>query len=219
VPGMVAFIERIREEGGKPVGVKLVLGDATSMEELSAYMASTGKGPDFITIDGGEGGSGATYSELADTVGLPLHSALVIADDSLRRHGVRDRVKLIASGKLLTPDRMAVALGMGADLVNVARGFMISVGCIGAQQCHTNRCPVGVATTDPRFQQALVVGEKKYRAANYVVASRHGLYTVAAALGLRSPTEIRREHVVYRDYRGRVHNLSEWYPYPAVPAL
>jgi hypothetical protein len=96
-------------------------------------------------------------------VGLPIHSALVIADDSLRRHGVRDRVKLIASGKLLTPDRMAVALGMGADLVNVARGFMISVGCIGAQQCHTNRCPVGVATTDPRFQQALVVGEKKYR--------------------------------------------------------
>ncbi|HEU4586971.1 MAG TPA: glutamate synthase-related protein, partial [Gemmatimonadaceae bacterium] len=100
---MVAFIERIREEGGKPVGVKLVLGDATSMDELCAYMARTGKGPDFITIDGGEGGSGATYSELADSVGLPIHAALVIADDSLRRHGVRDRVKLIASGKLLTP--------------------------------------------------------------------------------------------------------------------
>ena len=214
VPGMVDFIERIRAEGGKPVGVKLVLGDATSMDELAAYMAATGEGPDFITIDGGEGGSGATYSELADSVGLPIHSALIIADDSLRRHGVRDRVKLIASGKLLTPDRMAVALGMGADLVNVARGFMISVGCIGAQQCHTNRCPVGVATTDPRFQQALVVGEKKYRAANYVVASRHGLFTVAAALGLHSPTEMRREHVVYIDDRGRVHNLAEWFPYP-----
>jgi glutamate synthase domain-containing protein 2 len=210
VPGMVTFIERIREEGGKPVGVKLVLGDATSLDELCAYMAGTGTGPDFITIDGGEGGSGATYSELADSVGLPIHSALLIADDTLRRYGVRDRVTLIASGKLLTPDRIAVALGMGADLVNVARGFMISVGCIGAQQCHTNRCPVGVATTDPRFQQALVVDEKKYRAANYVVASRHGLYVITAALGLLSPTQIRREHVVYRDHFGRVHNLADW---------
>lgn len=214
VPGMVELIERIRAEGGKPVGVKLVLGDASSMDDLASHMASTGKGPDFITIDGGEGGSGATYSELADSVGLPIHAALVIADDTLRRHGVRDRVTLIASGKLLTPDRMAVALGMGADLVNVARGFMISVGCIGAQQCHTNRCPVGVATTDPRFQQALVIGEKKYRAANYVIASRHGLFTIAAALGLSTPAEIRREHVVYRDDQGRVHNLAEWYPYP-----
>ncbi|HEX5437187.1 MAG TPA: FMN-binding glutamate synthase family protein [Gemmatimonadaceae bacterium] len=215
VRGLVEFIEQIRDATGKPVGCKVVMGDRSSLDELAAWMAESGKGPDFITVDGGEGGSGATYSELADSVGLPIASALIIVDDTLRRAGVRDRVTLIASGKLLTPDRQAIALGMGADLVNVARGFMISVGCIGAQRCHTNRCPVGVATTDPRFQQALVVEEKKYRAANFVMASRHGLYTIAAALGLTSPTQIRREHVVYRDDRGRVHNLTEWYPYPA----
>jgi glutamate synthase (ferredoxin) len=220
VPGLIDFVERIREATGKPVGIKVVMGDDASLDELAAYMAMSGAGPDFITVDGGEGGSGATYSELADSVGLPIASALLIVDDALRRHGVRERVTVIASGKLLTPDRQAVALGMGADLVNVARGFMISVGCIGAQRCHTNRCPVGVATTDPEFQQALVVEEKQYRAANYVMASRHGLYTIAAALGLTSPTQIRREHVVYRDDRGRVHNLAHWHPYPeeAAPA-
>jgi glutamate synthase (ferredoxin) len=214
VRGLVEFMDRIRDATGKPVGCKVVMGDDSSLDELATWMAEAGTGPDFITVDGGEGGSGATYSELADSVGLPLKSALIIVDDTLRRYGVRDRVTLIASGKLLTPDRQAIALGMGADLVNVARGFMISVGCIGAQRCHTNRCPVGVATTDPHFQQALVVEEKKFRAANYVMASRHGLYTIAAALGLTSPTQLRREHVVYRDDRGRTHNLAHWFPYP-----
>ncbi|HET7558728.1 MAG TPA: FMN-binding glutamate synthase family protein, partial [Limnochordia bacterium] len=215
VGALVDMIERIRDVAGKPVGVKIVMGDDESLEELAALMAATGRGPDFITVDGGEGGSGATYTELADSVGLPLQPALIAVDDTLRRHGVRDRVKVIASGKLHTPDRMAVALGMGADLVNVARAFMISVGCIGAQKCHTNKCPVGVATTDPHFQKALVVEEKQYRAANYVIASRHGLFTIAAALGLASPTEIDRRHVVYKDPSGRTHNLAKAWPLEA----
>src|SRR5690606_8412885 len=141
---MIDFIERLREVGGKPIGVKLVVGDTDGLDQLAATMAATGKGPDFITIDGGEGGTGASYQELADSVGYPIYSALPIADDLLRKYQVRDRVKLIASGKLVTPDRIAVALAMGADLVNIARGFMMSVGCIQALVCHTNRCPVGV---------------------------------------------------------------------------
>lgn len=164
--------------------------------------------PDFITVDGGEGGTGASYKELADAVGFPIHTALPIADDLLKKYGVRDRVKLIASGKLLSPDRIAVALAMGADLVNIARGFMMSVGCIRAMVCHTNRCPVGVATTDPSLQKALVVEEKSYRACNYLLSLREGLYNVAAAAGIDSPTKFERRHIVYKDRYGKVHELN-----------
>jgi len=216
VQGLCALIERIREEGGKPVGVKVVVGSNDSLEALAGYMASSGTGPDFITVDGGEGGSGATYQELADSVGLPLKPALLIADDTLRRRGVRDRVKVFASGKLFSADRVAIALAMGADMVNIARAFMISVGCIGAQKCHTNECPVGVATTDPGLQKALVVQEKRHRVANYVVNMRKGLFMLAAAAGLEAPTRFTREHVVYRDGNGRAVPLLETSPYPAV---
>lgn len=209
IPSMFDFIEQIREFTGKPVGIKLVVGGTDTLDELARHMAETGKGPDFITIDGGEGGTGASYQELADSVGLPIKSALVIADDTLRRYGVRERVKIIASGKLFTPDRAAIALALGADLINIARGFMIAVGCIQAQICHTNRCPVGVATTDPHLQKALIVEEKQYRVLNYVVRMREGLYNVAAAAGLDSPRKFRREHVIYRDNAGRVYSMDE----------
>src|SRR5699024_12401571 len=106
-------------------------------DELAEAMKEN-KGPDFITVDGAEGGTGATYQELADSVGLPIRSALPILDSALRKHGVRQQVKIIASGKLFSPDRIAIALGMGADLVNIARGFMITVGCIQTMRCHSN---------------------------------------------------------------------------------
>lgn len=208
VPSMVEFMDKIREFTGKPVGVKMVIGGHDSLHELADYMKRTGKGPDFITIDGGEGGTGASYQELADSVGLPIKSALTIADDTLRQYGVRDQVKLIASGKLFTPDRVAIALALGADLVNIARGFMITVGCIQAQKCHTNHCPVGVATTDPHLQKALIVEEKQYRVLNYVVRMREGLYNVAAAAGIDSPRKFQRKHVMYQDSMGRVHALK-----------
>ena len=137
------------------MGLKIVVGSNDSMEELAKYMKETGKGPDFITVDGGEGGTGASYQELIDSVGLPIKSALPIVVSTLQKYGVRDRVKIIASGKLFTPDRIAIALAMGADLVNIARGFMITVGCIQTLKCQSNACPVGVATTDPELQQAL----------------------------------------------------------------
>ncbi len=160
LPSLFDFIEKIREHSGKPVGMKVVIGSHHEAEELAMAIKETGKGPDFITIDGGEGGTGASYQELADSVGLPIQSALPLVDHALRKHGVRDRLKLIASGKLFSPDRIAIALAMGADLVNVARAFMITVGCIQALQCQSNACPVGVATTDPDLQKGLVIEEK-----------------------------------------------------------
>lgn len=203
-PSLFDFIEQIRDRGGKPVGIKIVIGGKEDAEELASFMHETGKGPDFISLDGAEGGSGATYQDLADSVGLPLKSALVLLDDALRKFEVRDQVKIIASGKITTPDKAAIALAMGADLVQVARGFMISVGCIMAERCHTNECPAGVATTDKNLQRGLVVEEKKFRVTNYILTMREGLFRIAAAAGLDSPTKFERHHVVYKDERGRV---------------
>ncbi len=211
-PSLFDFIEQIREVGGLPVGIKVVIGSPDDADNLASYMKESGKGPDFITIDGAEGGTGATYQDLADSVGLPLHSGLVLLHDALVKHGVRDRVKIIASGKIITSDRAAVILGLGADLINVARGFMISVGCIMAQRCHTNECPAGVATTDPKLQNGLIVDEKKFRVTNYILTMREGLYRVAAAAGLDSPTKFNSEHIVYKDEHGRVYKVENLNP-------
>lgn len=203
-PSLFDFIDKIRDHSGKPVGIKVVIGGQEDAEELASFMQETGMGPDFISLDGAEGGSGATYQDLADSVGLPLRSAIVLLDDALRKYEVRDQVKIIASGKITTPDRAAIVLGMGADLVQIARGFMISVGCIMAERCHTNTCPAGVATTDPKLQKGLVVEEKKFRVTNYILTMREGLFRIAAAAGLDSPTKLERHHVVYKDERGRI---------------
>lgn len=211
LPSLFEFVDKIREHTGKPVGIKVVIGSRHEAEELAKQIKNTGKGPDFITIDGGEGGTGATYQELADSVGLPIKSALPLVDHALKQYGVRDQVKLIASGKLYSPDRVAIALAMGADLVNIARGFMITIGCIQALKCHSNACPVGVATTDPNLQKALVIDEKKHRTANYVISMRKGLYRLAAAAGLDSPVHFRSEHVVYKDEKGKTWSLEEIY--------
>jgi glutamate synthase (ferredoxin) len=208
VPSLCEFIEKIRNHTGKPVGMKLVIGSNDSVDELASYMKETGKGPDFITVDGGEGGTGASFQELLDSVGLPSKSALMILVTTLQKYGIRDRVKIIVSGKMFTPDRMAVALAMGADLINIARGFMISVGCIQTLKCHTNTCPVGVATTDPDLQKALVIDEKKYRAANYLITLRKGLFRIAAAAGLDSPVQFSPKHIMYKDDKGVVHSLE-----------
>ncbi|WEG12291.1 FMN-binding glutamate synthase family protein [Pullulanibacillus sp. KACC 23026] len=211
VPSLMAYIEQIKEVSGLPVGMKMVVGQPSDIEELAAYMKEHQTGPDFITVDGGEGGTGATYQELADSVGLPIKTAIQLVHRTLIKYGVRDRVKLIASGKLFTPDRIAVVLGMGADLVNLARPFMITVGCIMALRCHTNTCPVGVATTDPKLQRALDIEEKSQRVMNYVIALREGLFTTAAAAGLASPVELSEDHVAYIDDQSRHFTLSELY--------
>ncbi|MBD2848089.1 FMN-binding glutamate synthase family protein [Paenibacillus sp. IB182496] len=196
---LLRFVHELREEGGKPVGIKIVVGSELDADRLVAAMQETDIVPDFVTVDGSEGGTGASYYELAYSVGLPAFAAVPLVDDLLRRYGLRARTKLIASGKLITPDKIAMALALGADLVNIARGFMISVGCIMSQVCHTNTCPVGVATTDPKLERALTVEEKEYRVANYLITLREGLFELAAVAGLDSPTQFTRAHLVYDD--------------------
>ena len=206
---MMDFIEKIREVSGKPVGIKMVIGSEETFGEFAAYIAKTNRHPDFITIDGGEGGTGATYQAMADSVGLPIKPALLIAQKVLSKYNVRDKVTLIASGKLFSPDRIAIALSMGADVVQIARGLMISVGCIGAQKCHSNECPVGVATTNPKLQKALVIDEKRYRVTNYLTTLREELFLLAAAAGLTSPRQFNEKHIVYVDQEYQVKPIEQ----------
>jgi glutamate synthase domain-containing protein 2 len=208
--GLLDFVEQMREIGGKPVGFKMVVGNRDEVEAMVKVMAEEGKFPDFITVDGGEGGTGATYQELADGPGLPLYTALPIVHEMLKKYQIRDRVKLIASGKLITPDKMVYALCLGADLINTARAFMISVGCIMSQTCHSNTCPVGVATTDPNREKALVIEEKMYRVCNYVVSTREGLFNLAGAAGLSSPTQFNEEHLMFRAMNGQLFTGKEY---------
>lgn len=210
VEGLMDFVEMLRDEGGKPVGVKIVVGSKAEVENFVRVMAEIDKVPDFISIDGAEGGTGATYQELSDAVGLPLFSALPLLDEMLKKYGIRDRTKIIAAGKLVTPDMIAYALCLGADLINTARGMMVSVGCIMAGVCHNNTCPVGVATTDPGREKALVVDEKKYRVTNYIVSLREGLFNISAAAGVASPAELSEEHIMYRTPAGQLVTGSEF---------
>lgn len=210
VEGLMDFVEMLRHLGEKPVGIKIVAGSKSEIEYFVRTMAEVNKVPDFISIDGAEGGTGATYQELSDAVGLPLFAALPLLDELLKKYGIRNRTKIIASGKLITPDKIAYALCLGADLVNTARGMMISVGCIMAGVCHNNTCPVGVATTNPDREKALVVDEKKYRVANYIVSLREGLFNIAAAAGVPSPAELSEEHLMYRTPSGQLMTGSEF---------
>lgn len=196
-PTLMDLVERIREVSGKPVGIKIVVGNTEEVIEMAKYIKETGRHPDFISVDGGEGGSGATYQEMADSMGLPIKPALMILHNTFKHYGVRDKVKIIASGKLFSADKIAIALGMGADLVQVARAYMVTIGCIGAQHCHKNTCPVGVATTDPHLQKALVIEDKQYRVSNYTTTMRQGLFSLASAAGLSSPVEFGSKHIVY----------------------
>ncbi|MFC4812569.1 glutamate synthase-related protein [Paenibacillus sp. GCM10023250] len=208
------FIHSLQEEGGKPVGVKIVVGDPKRLEPFFQAMIDLGVYPDFITVDGSEGGSGATFKAMADGMGLPLYPALLILDDTARKFGIRGKFKLFASGKLITPDKVAVALALGADAVSSARGFMMANGCIMAMQCHTGKCPTGITTTDDKYQEALVPEEKQWRVMNYILQMREGLFSLAAACGLYSPSELRREHVVFTNESGQTVRVADLFPYP-----
>lgn len=204
------FLEQLRDVGGKPVGMKIVVGNQEQVENLMKAMKETDIIPDFITVDGGNGGTGASYYELADSVGLPTFAALPMVDELLKKYDLRERTHIIASGQLLTPDKIVMALALGADMINIARGFMLSVGCIMAEVCHTNNCPTGVATTDPKLQQALSIEEKKYRVCNYLLALREGVFEMAAVAGIDSPTKFTREHVVLKDQLQEVSNRKDY---------
>ncbi len=210
------FVAKLQQVGGKPVGIKIVVGQQRKLDELFEMMIAMDIYPDFITVDGGDGGSGATFKSMADSMGLPLYSALIVVVDTAYAYGIRDRFRIFASGKLIAPDKVAIAMAIGADAVNSARGFMMANGCIMAMQCHTGKCPTGVTTTDPRYQVALVPEEKKWRVMNYIISMRSNLFALAAATGLNSPREFSREHVLYKNEYGRAVRLSELFPLPVV---
>jgi len=203
------WVTHWQEITGKPVGIKVVAGDTHSFEELAQYMKKSGTHPDFISIDGAEGGTGATYQEMADRLGLPIYSGLHILDNTLRKYGVRDQVKVIASGMLATADKMAIALSLGADLIYIARAAMNTVGCINAGKCNTNLCPVGVTSHLPHLEAGIVVEEKRFRTANYLRTMREGLFMLGASCGIDSPTKFDHNHITLREVNNDVKKLQE----------
>jgi len=218
---LLDMVLRIRDATGKPVGVKTALGGPAFMHQLTEGIARRGLGdaPDFLVIDGGEGGSGAAPQALADHVGMSINEALPHAVDSLMLAGLKERIKVVASGQLVTPARAAWALACGADYVNSARGFLFSLGCIQALRCHKNTCPTGITTHNPKLQRGLVVEEKFERVAHYCHNINHEIDMIAHSCGLRHARELRREHVRIADANGRTTALNMLYPYPAMPTV
>lgn len=218
VDELLDLIVRVREVTGKPVGVKTAIGGWRFMNELTEAIARRGlhAAPDFLAIDGGEGGSGAAPQALADHMALSIDEALPRVVDALIENGLKDRIRVIAAGKLLTPARVAWALSAGADFVNTARGFMFSLGCIQALRCHTNTCPTGVTTHNPRLQRGLVVEDKAERVAYYCKNMGKEIDMIAHSCGLHHAREFGREHVRIVQASGQSVALNVLYPYPAV---
>ena len=210
---LIAFLQRLRElSKGKPVGFKLCIGHRWEFMAIVKAMLETGITPDFIVVDGKEGGTGAAPLEFTNRVGTPLIDGLVFVRNVLIGAGLRDRVRIGASGKLVTAFYIARAMALGADWCNSARGFMFALGCIQAQACHTNRCPVGVATQDMLRQRALVVDDKATRVANFHRNTVEALTELAAAVGVSHPSALAPHHLFVRRENGVVLRADDAYP-------
>lgn len=211
---LLKLIGRIRDVTGKPVGVKLVVGAESAIQDLFDTIVKQGadSAPDFITIDGGEGGTGAAPMPLIDLVGMSIREALPLVANIRDKAGLSERVRLVASGKLVNPGDIAWALAAGADFVTSARGFMFSLGCIQALKCNKNTCPTGITTHDPRFQKGLVVREKYKRVALYAKDLVHEVETIAHSVGVAEPRLLRRRHVRLMQDNGRSVPMNELYP-------
>jgi glutamate synthase domain-containing protein 2 len=210
---LTAFIARLRElSGGKPVGFKLCVGQPWEFLGICKAMLESGVYPDFIVVDGKEGGTGAAPLEFADHIGTPLREGLVFVRDALAGVGVKERIRIGCSGKIVTAFDMAVAFALGADWCNSARGFMFSLGCIQSLSCHTDRCPTGVATQDPARMRALVVEDKTLRVRNFHHAMLRSLAEITAAAGLEHPEDFRPEHFSRRVSEREVMSFAELYP-------
>ncbi|MBK7422222.1 MAG: FMN-binding glutamate synthase family protein [Propionivibrio sp.] len=214
---LLDMVEHVRTVTGKPVGVKTAIGGTRFMDELRAAVSRRGlsSAPDFLTIDGGEGGSGAAPQALADHMALSIDEALPLVADALIAGGLKERIRIIASGQLVTPARVAWALAAGADFVNTARGFMFALGCIQSLRCHANTCPTGVATHNPRLQRGLVVEDKAARVASYCRNMNKEVEMIAHSCGLRDARGLRREHVRIVQASGQSVALDVLFPYPA----
>jgi glutamate synthase domain-containing protein 2 len=210
---MVQFIAKLRELAkGKPVGFKLCIGHPHEFMAICKAMVETGIYADFIVIDGAEGGTGAAPLEFLDHIGTPLREGLTYARNCLIGAGLRDKIKLGASGRIVTAFDMARTLALGADWCNVARGFMFSLGCVQALSCHTGHCPSGVATQDPIRQKALDVPLKSERVRRFHAATLEALAELTGAAGLHHPREFRAEHIMRRVSETELRSFAEIYP-------
>ncbi len=213
---MMDFIAELRELSlGKPIGFKLCIGHRWEFLGLCKAMLATGIYPDFIVIDGKEGGTGAAPAEFSDHVGTPRREGLVFAVNALRGCGIRDRLAVGVSGKIISGFDVAVAMAMGANWCNSARGFMFALGCLQSQKCHTNLCPVGVATQDRSRQRGLVVDDKARRVANFHRHTVNALADIVAAAGLRHPNELSPQRVHRRVGQVETATLAQAYQWLA----
>lgn len=211
--GLIHFLQQLRElSGGKPVGFKICIGNKQEFIDICEAMVKTGIKPDFITIDGGEGGTGAAPVEFSNSIGTPLRDGLAFAYDTLVGFDLKEDIKLIASGKILSAFHMIRAFAIGADLCNSARAMMMAVGCIQALQCNTNTCPVGVATQDKHLMKGLDVGDKAVRVKNFHEQTIISFMEMIGASGLSHPDDINRSHINRRVSTRSVAAYSELYP-------
>lgn len=212
--GLLDFIQTLRElSGGKPIGFKLAIGRQSEFVAICKAMLKSGIMPDFITVDGGEGGTGAAPLEFSNSVGMPLREALAFVDDCLTGFDLRRHIRVIASGKILTGYHLIKNIALGADLCNSARGMMLALGCVHSLSCHTNRCPSGVATQDPRLYRGLVVPDKAQRVTQFHAKTIHAAAELAASAGLHHVRDLNRTHIFRRIDQHRILRYDQIFPY------
>jgi glutamate synthase domain-containing protein 2 len=212
--GLLGFIADLRRlSGGKPVGFKLAIGRKSEFVAICKAMVESQIFPDFITIDGGEGGTGAAPLEHTNSIGMPLREALVFVTDCLIGFGIRQHIKIIASGKIISGFHLVKNLALGADLCNSARGMMLALGCVHSLVCNTNKCPSGVATQDPRFSNGLVVSDKSVRVARFHGNTVHATAEIIASGGLTHTSSLNRSHIFRRISQLEIQRYDQIFPY------
>ncbi len=210
---LILFVKKLRElSGGKPIGFKLCIGRKSEFISICKAMVELDAYPDFITVDGGEGGTGAAPPEFSNFVGMPLLDGLSFVANMLQGFDIKQHIKIIASGKILTGFQMVRAIALGADMCNSARAMMMALGCIQALECNKNTCPTGVATQNPYFTKGLVVEDKKIRVANYHKHTIESFVELIGASGLDNPEKLNRHQITRRVFMNEVRTFEEIYP-------
>jgi glutamate synthase domain-containing protein 2 len=210
--GLVEFVAKLRElSGGKPVGFKLCVGSRTEFLSVCKAMLAADVTPDFITVDGGEGGTGAAPLEFSNSLGMPARDAWLFVNNALIGTGLRERIRIMATGKIFTGFHMVRALALGADLCATARGMMLALGCIQSLRCNTDKCPTGIATQNPALVHGLHVPDKAKRVARYHDATIKGFMEMLSAMGLRHPDELGPKHIYRRVDDLKVESFEELY--------
>ena len=210
---MMSFIQQLRNlSGGKPIGFKFCVGRKSEFIALCKAMVETNIRPDFITVDGGEGGTGAAPLEYSNSVGMPLREALVFVTDVLTGFDLKHDIKIIASGKTFTGFHLVKNIALGADVCNSARGMMVALGCVQSLVCNTNECPTGIATQDSTLEEGLVVGDKATRIARYQKETVNATMDLVASAGLRNANQINRSHIYRRISETEIKRYDQIYP-------